>query len=266
MSADPHRNPLIASYGGGVNSLAMLIRYTQLRITPDAIVFSDTRGEKPETDAYIDQVLPPWLSAMGLPVLVTTCRAEWADERRLRTGDQSLYDECIRLGYMPSRAYGYSTCADKWKLDPFMWWAKRAFPHAALIMRAIGFDAGEPHRVDETIDRGFGKTYPLLDAGWDREMCEEQILAVGLPLPPKSACYYCPSSTKSEVLALSKAHPLLFRKAVDMERLALGNGKSRIKGLGRHWSWEALVNADEATRAEMAEAPVEGCTQCSLAS
>jgi hypothetical protein len=36
-------NPLIVSYGGGVNSLAMLIRYLQLRTTVDAIVFSDTR-------------------------------------------------------------------------------------------------------------------------------------------------------------------------------------------------------------------------------
>ena len=257
--------PLVVSYGGGVNSLAMLIWYRQQGIRPDAIVFADTRGEKPETYAYMRNVLPSWLKCHGFPPLTVTCRAEWASTRRLRTGDQSLLDECLRLGYMPSRAYGYSTCADKWKLDPFMWWSRREYPTAAVIMRAVGFDAEEAHRVDETVDAGFGKTYPLIDAGWDRDECERQIRAVWLPLPPKSACYYCPSSKKHEVLALAQTHPMLFKRAIYMESRALGNGKSRIDGLGRHWSWKALVEADEAARAELSDS-VEGCTTCTLAS
>lgn len=189
--------PLIVSYGGGVNSLAMLLALRERGIRPDAIVFADTLGEKPETYAFLRDVLPPWLAANGMPALVTTGRADWAPVRRLRTGDQSLEAEVLRLGYMPSRVYGRSNCADKWKLDPFKWWAKSHFHNRPLIMRAIGFDAEEAHRVDKTQDAGFGKTYPLIDAGWDRDRCVEEILAEGLPVPPKSACYYCPSSTKT---------------------------------------------------------------------
>jgi len=41
--------PLIAAYGGGVNSTAMLIGFVERNIKPDHIIFSDTGGERPET-------------------------------------------------------------------------------------------------------------------------------------------------------------------------------------------------------------------------
>ncbi len=167
---------------------------------------------------------------------------------------------------MPSRVYGYSTCADKWKLDPVKWWLRQMWPEA-FIVKAIGFEAGEEHRVSAIDDPGFGKVYPLIEWGWTRETCESRILAEGLPIPPKSACYYCPSSTKTEVLALSKRHPLLFQRAVDMEQQALGNGKSLVvAGLGRRWSWKELVDADAAQFDLFPEAPVEECTQCHIGS
>ncbi len=256
-------HPLVVSYGAGDNSLGMLVGYAERGIQPDAIIFADTRGEKPRTYAHITTHLRPWLKQVGFPDLVVVSRQEFEGQRRLRTGDKSLMDECLRLGYMPSRAYGYSTCADKWKLDPFKWWARTQWPHA-FIERAIGFDADEASRVDTASDKGFGKVYPLIEWGWTREDCQEAIRARGLPLPGKSACYYCPSSTKTEVIALAREHPILFRRAVRMETAALENGKSRIKGLGRHWSWKALVAADPETQAAMQEAPVEECTQCHL--
>lgn len=258
-------SPLVVSYGAGDNSLGMLIGYAERGVRPDAIVFADTRGEKTPTYDHIERYLRPWLSRKGMPDLTVVCRADFAAERRLRTGDESLEAECLRLGYMPSRAYGYSTCADKWKLDPFKWWARKQWPDA-FIVRAIGFDADEAHRIDETTDPGFGKVYPLVEWEWTREDCIAAHVRAGLQSPGKSACFYCPSSTKTEVLRLAREYPLQFRRAVEMETQALENGKSRIKGLGRHWSWKALVEADEATQAAMPEAPVEGCTQCIVTS
>lgn len=254
---------LVVSFGAGTNSVAVCVGFAERGICPDAIVFADTRGEKPKTEAYLRDAFLPWLRRQNLPPLTTVSRAEFAGRRRLRTGDQSLEDECLRLGSMPSRAYGYSTCADKWKLDPFKWWCREQWPED-FIMRVIGFHAEEAHRVDEVQDKGFGKTYPLIAWGWDQERCEAEIVRAGLPVPPKSACYYCPSSTKTEVLALAKEEPLLFHRALKMEQAALANGKSRIAGLGRHWSWKNLVDADETTRDQMPEAPVEAYTTCHL--
>ena len=49
---DP-RTPTVASYGGGVNSTAMLIGLAERKEVVDLILFSDTGGEKPETYHYV---------------------------------------------------------------------------------------------------------------------------------------------------------------------------------------------------------------------
>jgi 3'-phosphoadenosine 5'-phosphosulfate sulfotransferase (PAPS reductase)/FAD synthetase len=256
-------DPLVVSYGGGVDSLAMCIGMKIHGYRPDAIVFADTRGEKPETYFYLRQILPVWLAANDFPPLTTVCRADFG---RTKTGDRSLEEECLRLGYMPSRAYGYSTCADKWKIDPFKWWAAQwapaqlAWAAGTLVQRAIGFEFGEEERMTEAGDKGFTKVYPLIDWKWDRDECVRRIHAESLPIPPKSACFYCPSSTKPEILELHLRHPELSARATIMEAQALANGKSRILGLGRRFAWGTLIASVHPE--DFPEAVVEDCTVC----
>lgn len=268
LPADYERpeGPLVVSYGGGVNSIAMLIGMAERGERPDAVVFSDTRGEKPETDAYVDEVVPPFLASIGFPELIKVCRPDFG---RSKTGDDSLEAECLRLEILPSRVHGYGTCADKWKIDPFKYWAQgwepaqEAWASGRVVVRAIGYDADEAHRVESIVDKGYGRVFPLLEWRWDRDDCEAACRRAGLPIPPKSACFYCPSSTKSEVLWLAEAHPKLFARAVAMEDLALASGKlDTVKGLGRRFSWRELVEASAEQRSRMPEAPVEACTKC----
>lgn len=258
-------DPLTVSYGGGANSFALLIGLRERGIRPDAIVFADTRGEKPETERHLAEVVTPWLRASNFPALTVLCRAGHA---RTRVGDDSLEAECLRLGVLPSRAYGRGSCADKWKIDPFLWWAKEwpvaqaAWACGQIVRRTIGYDADEQHRATHEGDPGFSKWYPLIEWGWDRDDCEAVIRQAGLPVPVKSACFFCPSSTKTEVLTLYRDHPDLFTRAVALESSAAASGKSRIAGLGRRWSWSSLVQASDDERAQMPEAPVEACTRC----
>lgn len=259
----PVPRPLVVSFGGGVNSAAMLIGLRESGVVPDAIVFSDTRGEKPETYAWQRIVLPQWLKKAGFPELTVVCRADFG---RGNTGDKSLEDECLRLGTLPSRAYGFGTCADKWKIDPFKWWsnewepAKTAWAAGGVVTRAIGYDAGEGRRVSDYNDPGYGRWFPLIEWRWDRDACVAAVRRAGLPVPPKSACFYCPSSTKTEVLRLQ---PDLRDRAIAMEKRAIDSGRWAVKGLGRHFSWGQLVAADEAQQKLFPEAPVESCMMCS---
>lgn len=257
--------PLIVSYGGGVNSVAMLVGMKARAIVPDAVVFSDTRGEKPETYDHMASVVSPWLASAGFPTITTVCRADFPNSR---VGDESLEAECLRLGTLPSRAYGFGTCADKWKIDPFKWWARSwqpavdAWDSAAVVTRAIGYDAGEERRVGPESDRGFAKWFPLIEWGWDRDRCIAEIRAAGLSIPPKSACFFCPSSTKAEILALRAKRTALYERALAIEERALSTGRWAVAGLGRRFSWRDLGEADAAQRALFPEAPVESCTIC----
>jgi hypothetical protein len=70
---------------------------------------------------------------------------------------------------------------------------------------------------------------------------------------------------KAEVLALAKSDPELFQRAVEMERAAKEAGTLQtVKGLGRRWSWESIVKADESQLRlplfDDVQAPI--CDQC----
>jgi hypothetical protein len=166
---------------------------------------------------------------------------------------------------LPSAAYGFRSCSDKWKIQPqdrFMnnYPPAIEFWKAGLkIKKAIGYDAGESRRGSGLVeDKKYIYWFPLVDWGWFLEDCQSAFTRHGLPIPPKSACYYCPSSTKSEVLKLSRDHPELFDRAVTMERNAMPSLVT-IKGLGRLWSWKELVEIDSLQLDLLPEAPEMNC-------
>ena len=61
-----------------------------------------------------------------------------------------------------------------------------------------------------------------------------------MPYPAllKSACFFCPSSKKQEVLELKRTHPELLLRALAMEAQA---ELTKVKGLGRSYAWADLV-------------------------
>ena len=102
--------PLIVSYGGGVNSTAMLVGLAQRGVHVDAILFADTGGERPSTYAYVATV-SAWCEAHGLPT-IQTIQTKVSDKMPYTT----LEEECLTRGQLPSLAYGWHKCAEKWKV------------------------------------------------------------------------------------------------------------------------------------------------------
>ena len=105
-----------------------------------------------------------------------------------------------------------------------------------LVRRAIGYDAGpkdSKRRWDIVDTERYEYIYFLREWQWDRERCIQEILAAGLPVPPKSACFFCPATTPAELADLVFLHPDLADRIVEMERVAkpyLHN----LPGLWRH--------------------------------
>lgn len=58
--------PLVVSYGVGVDSTAMLVAMYRRGIRPDVILFADTSAEKPETYDYL-KIIRKWLAKVGFP-------------------------------------------------------------------------------------------------------------------------------------------------------------------------------------------------------
>ena len=240
---------IVVSYGGGTNSTALLILMKLLGLRPHLIMFADTGDEKPETYAHLE-VMQGWCAANGFPPITRV-------RNMLPQGvkDGSLFGEVYRLGALPSKTFGYSSCSMKWKVEPQQkylkaWMDENGCP---FVVHYVGFDADEVHRSQKpTPVREYERNeYPLIEAGWGRDECVAAIDAEGLPRPGKSACFMCPSSRKPEVVWLSQKHPVLYAKAVMLERRALaGEGQTpaaEVKGLGRHWNWETLEGTEHGT-------------------
>lgn len=227
---------VVASFGGGTDSTAMLIGMWQKQEPVDLILFADTGGEKPHTYEHI-QRFSDWLTAHGMPKITVA------------QSSVTLEQDCLTRNALPSIAYGFKTCSQRFKIQPqdkFLnnyqsaidVWAK-----GGTVIKLVGYETGEERRAKDYGDRKYTLRYPLIEWGWDRKKCIEVIQSVGLPLPGKSACFFCPSSKAQEVKQLAKQYPELAKRALAMEANA---DLKTIKGLGRDYSWADLLKFDEA--------------------
>lgn len=241
--------PIVLSYGAGIDSTAALVAMKDHRIIPDAILFADTGGEKPETYDYLD-VIDPWLASWDAPP-VTRLRKPPSPSVDYDT----LEGNCLANETLPSLAFGRHSCALKWKiavLDQHLTGVSRgpnarpgwppalaAWATGRRVIKIIGYDDGpaDQRRSSRVLPDSprFRYAFPLRTLGWARPDCVHAIVAEGLPVPLKSACFFCPASKHWELWWLAGAHPDLFLRALLIERTALE---------GRHSRWDAVEFGD----------------------
>lgn len=251
MTTITNRVSMVA-YGGGTNSTALLIGMQQRGMIPDVILFADTRGERPETYEYV-KLFSKWLVANGMPEIITVTKIGM---------DESLEAECLRRGSLPSLAYGFKTCSQKWKgkpQDKFInnWEpAKEAWKRDVKVLKYIGYDADEERRAKIKEDKKYVMHYPLIEWDWGREECIEVIEKAGLPLPGKSSCFFCPASKKPEIRTLPKH---LKQRALAMEKNA---NLTSMKGLGRSFNWAEFLKSDAEEGSLFPETAIEEACGC----
>lgn len=192
------KQPLVVSYGMGVDSTAMLVGFADRGIVPDLILFADTGGEKPETYAYQAR-MDQFLVSAGFPT-ITVVKYVPQDFKNWPPYF-TLEENCLTNGTLPSLAFGFRSCSQKWKVAPQDRFLKTWEPALAAwhrdqkVTKAIGFDAG-PADLRRRNHAGNGNDpeyhfwYPLIDWDWDRSRCIEEIQRAGLPVPAKSSCFF----------------------------------------------------------------------------
>lgn len=245
-SVPPAREPLVVSYGGGVDSTGVLVEFVRRGIVPDAILFADTGEEHPETYAYLD-VMDDFLLRHGFPKIT---RVRYAGKK---TTYSTLGENCTQKGMLPSLAYGghKHSCSLKFKVAPMDQWLTKRFPPVVqakrkrrplTVVRVIGYDAGindrtrsERFTAKEPEKKGLVQWrywYPLQEWGWDRERIRKEIAAAGLPVPRKSSCVFCPSNRPHEIIDIAISTPNLAWRIIEIERRA-GPNLDTLDGLWR---------------------------------
>jgi hypothetical protein len=215
----------VISYGGGVQSTALCVLATQRKIGQiDAALFSNVGddSEHPSTITYVREVMIPWCAERGLPVHEL--------HRVRRTGETvTLFEQLMKPGSrsipIPVRmsdtgAPGTRSCTVDWKIKVIAKWLKAHGVSAADPARVlIGFSTDEAHRASNRRANPYDvPEHPLLDLGMNRQDCKALIARAGLPVPPKSACYFCPFHRPSMWSKMRRDEAALFQQAVDLER------------------------------------------------
>lgn len=243
------KSPLVIADGLGVDSTAVQVELHKRGIRPDAILFANTGDEKDETYQYI-AVRRAWLAAVGFPDLqIVQYQVQnfkhWPPYR-------SLGENCLTNGTLPSLAFGFKSCSLKWKVGPQNKWTDQWQPAidcwkaGGKVQKVIGYDASSKDRkryahAVGVEDPKYDYWYPLIDWGMDRDGCKAAIMAdkdlvriakeLGQdPIPPKSACIYCPATQPQELREHKKKY---LRMIVIMEARAEPR-LEKIEGLWRN--------------------------------
>lgn len=196
----------------------MLVGMWERGIKPKLIITADVGSERPETYEF-RPIFDDWLESVGFPTSITV-RYQPRDYKHWPPY-YTLLENCLTNVTLPSLAYGYHTCSSKWKITPInkyisaLSWAREWWAEGGKILKAIGFD-DSPHE-HRRAERGcatfavqsdekdkYDLVFPLQEWGWTREMCVEAVQRVGLPVPPKSSCYFCPAMKPFEVDTLGE--------------------------------------------------------------
>ncbi len=235
----------VGKRSGGVQSTALLVLTAQSQIDSPVFLFANVGddSEDPATLAYLQRYAKPYAAEHGIQLVEL--------RRVLRDGNtETLYGRLTHPGSrslpipvrMSNGAPGTRSCTADFKIKSIGRWLKA---HGATATTpatvGIGISLDEIHRANNRRAMPYERpVYPLLDHDppLRRSDCQRIIAAAGLPVPGKSACWFCPLKRQSAFATMRRDRPDLFARACALESLL----NTRRAALGRDPVWLTRFN------------------------
>ena len=242
------------SFGGGVQSTAALVLAAQgvPELAGRVFLFANVGedSERAETLQYVNEVAKPFAAQHGIEL--HELRRTISRGKRAGSVD-TIYGRLMgntrSIGIpvrMSNGAPGNRNCTTDYKIDVIARWLKQhGATKADPALTGLGFTWDEIHRIGANDRIPHQRLdYPLIDLRLTRHQCVNVIERAGLPVPPKSACWFCPFQSRGDWLRLRENDPELFQRAVELEKRI--NDKRGAIGRDVVWLHPALVPLDQA--------------------
>ncbi len=220
----------VLSYGGGLDSWAMLLDAVARGERPDLVIFADVTdaeradpGEWPGTYEHIRGVAMPLCDREAIEF-------KWlnTEESPIR-GRRSLFRYFEEKRLVPSRQSRMCTSAAK--VERIGRYLDTRFPAPMALEVWIGFEAGEesraardPHAAGRAKGRRINR-FPLAERSICRCRAEALARASGYPVPPGSACVFCAFGSRGDLQTAAREMPADFARIVALE----ANGRTTKK-------------------------------------
>ena len=205
----------VLSLGAGVQSSTMALMYAQheLKPMPDCAIFADTQQEPLAVYDWLR-----WLETrLPFPIHQVSKGDLWVSAtrvRRTRDGKRTYIATAIPAFMVDGEKAGKGQrhCTRDFKIEPInrkvkdLIGRKRIYPRDGVLAEMlIGISTDEFMRMKPNPKSWIKSKWPLMDAGMSRGDCLAWMERNGYPLPPRSACTFCPYRSDEQWLALTKA-------------------------------------------------------------
>jgi len=202
--------PAVISYGGGVQSTALVVLAMSEGWDIDEIVHVDLLdAESPATREYVSR-FREWLRGVyGRDITVI---------------ERDLYGDMLaRPGFtlVPwrgkyERFILSRQCTRQYKVQPLQRYLYDRYPGERIGL-VLGISVDEYHRMRDSSAARIEHVYPLVDRRLTRWQCRDIIERAGLSVPYKSSCWFCPYRTPGSQLVLLQHYPQLREMADALE-------------------------------------------------
>jgi len=202
--------PTVISYGGGIQSTALVVLAMRERWAIDEIVHVDlVDAESPSTREYVDY-FRRWLrDGYGRDITVI---------------ERNMYQDMLdNPGFTPvpwriadGSAMLSRQCTRQYKVAPLTRYVYDRYPGERIGLM-LGISVDEYHRMRDSSAARIDHVYPLVDRRLTRWQCRDIIERAGLAAPSKSSCWFCPYRSSASQWALVRRYPYLRAMARALE-------------------------------------------------
>lgn len=220
-----------------MQSTGLLVLAAQGKIDAKTFLFCNVGddSENPDTITYVHDVAMPYAREHGLEII------ELQKVRRNGETD-TLYRHLMKPSKtidipvrMSNGAPGNRSCTADFKIMVVDRWLREHGAKIEHVQVALGISMDEIQRMKPNMDTSTMEwkenVFPLIDLRMDRQGCIRIIRDAGLPVPPKSSCFFCPYHKLSAWQEMREKQPEQFWKAAEIEqklnerRVSLGKDK-----------------------------------------
>lgn len=244
----------VFSYGGGVQSTAALVLAAQGEIDFRTFLFCNVGedSEDPLTLQYFREYAQPFAAEHGIELfeLERITRKGQRETLRQRIDKPDTRSVPIPVR-MKNGAPGNRTCTADFKIKVVARWIREhraTRKDTAIVGLGISIDEFQRMRKDSGI-KYITHEYPLIKLRLARHDCAKIIVDAGLPLPPKSACYFCPFHSMSTWQDMKRYRPELFNESIVLEQTINATrdriGKDHVYLTGRGMPIDQAVSTDQ---------------------
>lgn len=241
----------VLSLGAGVQSstVALMIRHGEIEPV-DFALFADTASEPQGVYKYLS-----WLEQhLPFPVFRIS-KSEGGLRKNIiesinggRFASVPFYTESNgERGGMLRRQ-----CTKEFKIDPINQAIRKQLgiakgqraPREILATSLIGISTDEAHRMKPSRVYYIKHEWPLIEASMSRGQCVEWLTKHKYPIPPKSACTFCPYHSDAMWREMKNNDQESFADAVDIDNRIRGGVRGTKQKLYLHRSMKPLSEID----------------------